>query len=132
MFHKVGRDGSAKCDAWQTGNVCDQVQGVIFAVSQEQMNMLDDVEGEGRGYRRRKVVVADDHGYRQQVLIYCATDINTELMPFDWYRLHVLQGAREHRLSADYICAIAAVPVQSDPDESRRRYETCIYGEAWK
>jgi len=33
-------------------DVCDQVQGVIFAISPEQLVMLDRHEEEERGYRR--------------------------------------------------------------------------------
>ena len=128
MFHKAGMDGSAKCDAWSTGQVADVVQGVIFAIAHAQLRELDRVEGEGRGYRRTEVEVFDRDGRGYRVATYCATHIDATLKPFDWYRLHVLQGAREHGLPEDYIRAIARVCVRRDPDERRRRREMRIHG----
>ena len=49
-FHKVGRDGSAKCDAFETGNPDDSVIGVVFDIHTAEKNYLDQAEGLGVGY----------------------------------------------------------------------------------
>ena len=49
-FHKAGRDGSGKCDAFLTGNPRDRVMGALFELCPEQKPDLDRVEGLGRGY----------------------------------------------------------------------------------
>ena len=58
---------------------------------------------------------------------YCATLVDPDLKPFDWYREHVLRGACEHGLPAAYVAAIAAVESIEDPNLQRQCRERAIY-----
>lgn len=128
MFHKRSRvDGSAKCDAWFTGEARDRVYGMVAAIEEEEKPRLDAIEGLGLGYEEKQVSVLTDRGETLEAQMYFATDIKNGLLPFDWYRQHVLIGAREHRLPADYVAMIESVRVKADPDPRRYRRELSVY-----
>ena len=59
--------------------------------------------------------------------MYYATRINNSLKPFHWYKDHVLIGARENGLPADYIAQIEAVESLDDPKPERHARELSIY-----
>jgi hypothetical protein len=48
-------------------------------------------------------------------------------MPLDWYREHVLRGARENNLPGAYIRSIEAIEAMADDDAIRREKELSIY-----
>ncbi len=127
-FHKVGRDGSAKCDATLTNAATDRVHGVIYRIDAWHKPRLDAKEGLGCGYEQKTVEVKlHDHG-RSSAFLYYATHVDASLKPFTWYREHVLHGARAHALPEHYIAAIHAVDAVDDPDPQRHRLEMAIYG----
>lgn len=117
MFHKVGRDCSAKCDI-VTSAESDLVWGVLFEVALKDKPSLDRAEGLGNGYEYKKVEVMSN---RETVTAgtYYATHIDPGLLPFDWYLNFVLQGATEHRLPSEYIKKIASVKAIKDPNKER-------------
>ena len=118
-WHKVGRDGSAKCDIVETGRAEDHVWGVLFEIAEAERCLLDMAEGLGHGYEFKLVSVRD--GTLDRIAgAYHATDIDPTLMPFDWYLALVLDGAREHGLPQAHVDAIAAVAAAVDPDPLRR------------
>ena len=128
-FHKRGRaDGSGKCDAEHTGNPNDKVLGVLYSIRSDELPFLDKVEGCGHGYERHRVKVASGTNDALDAETYIATDIASDLRPFDWYKEHVLRGARAADLPADYIASIDAVIADEDPDDERRALELGIYG----
>jgi hypothetical protein len=53
-FQKKSSDGSAKCDAYFTGNKSDSVIGVLFEVNQSEKTNLDRTKGLGFGYKEKK------------------------------------------------------------------------------
>jgi hypothetical protein len=119
MWHKIGRDGSAKCDVLETRQPEDMVWGVLFEIAASERPLLDQAEGLGRGYGHKTVeVLADDGAVAAGV--YYATDIDRTLLPFDWYLAFVLEGAQEHGLPADYVQKIESVAATVDPDRVRR------------
>ena len=125
-FHKRSLvDGSAKCDAFYTGNNNDLVWGVVFSLPSGALTILDSIEGEG--YDRVTLEVETEQGERLQVISYLANCIDATLLPFDWYKQHVLTGAREADLPVKYIAQIEAVAVQTDPDQQRSKKERSIY-----
>ncbi|PSJ44476.1 gamma-glutamylcyclotransferase [Zobellella endophytica] len=126
-FHKVGRDGSGKCDAAETGNPADGVHGVVFALPPGGKARLDEVEGRGQGYGDKWVWVEDAGGRRWRAFTYYATRRDPGLRPYCWYLHHVLVGAREAALPADYIGALEAVACRPDPDPGRNAEEGAIY-----
>ena len=126
-FHKVGKDGSAKCDAWHTGKSRDTVFGVLYSMSRDEFAILDRIEGRGTGYDRHTLTVTDSTGRQMAAETYIATHIDSSLQPFCWYLEHVLQGALATGLPDDYVAAIRAVPAAMDPDRQRHARELAIY-----
>lgn len=127
MFHKVGKDGSAKCDAAETDDLNACVMGVVFDICEKGKASLDQTEGLGRGYRDKLISVEAAGGQTLKVVTYCATHIDASLKPFHWYKEHVLRGAREHWLPDHYIRAIELVDTIRDPDFLRHTRELEIY-----
>lgn len=129
-FHKISaRDGSAKCDAAHSGNPDDILMGVVFEIDAAEKPRLDQAEGLGYGYEQKQVKVTGDDGASIEAFTYYATRIDPGLKPFDWYKQHVLIGARENALPPDYIAAIETIESIPDPDRQRHDAETAIYRE---
>ena len=125
-FHKVGRDGSGKCDIVATGRDDVVVNGVLYEIDADHRGALDDAEGLGDGYEI-KLVNVFSATISCRAFTYFATAIDPVLRPYTWYLQHVLNGARENRLPADYIARIAAVPAIVDPDHRRAAAERAIH-----
>ena len=102
-WHKLGRDGSGKCDI-EPAEAHDLVWGVLFDVAWDEKPALDAAEGLGVGYFETEVRVVTGDGERL-ALTYQANPerIDAALRPRGWYKDHVVRGAREHGLPADYI-----------------------------
>ena len=126
-FHKVGRDGSAKCNARMTGRQADDVHGVLYCMDARHKSRLDAAEGLGRGYQEKAVRVRLHDGRILTAFTYFATHIDTGLRPYAWYLEHVIRGAREHGLPRPYTMAIAAIDTIDDPDQARHRQELAVY-----
>ena len=119
-FHKNGRDGSGKADAFYTGVATDRLYGRLFEISPAQKHELDGFEGPG--YRCDRLSVSTPTG-SIDAWIYIAkpeqTDFN--LIPFDWYHQLVEQGARVAGFPREYIRQIEEIGFKSDPDLNRAR-----------
>lgn len=125
-FHKSASDGSAKCNAEDTGNPEDRVMGVVYEITATEKPDLDRHEALGFGYDEKQVVLKTEKGILHAWMYY-ATRINNSLKPFHWYKDHVLIGARENGLPADYIAHIEAVASVDDPKPERHARELSIY-----
>lgn len=129
-FHKRSkRDGSAKCDVFYTGKEDDKVFGALYVVAEEDVAKLDRFEGLGQGYNRRSVTVVTIDGLTFRAQTYVATDVDPTLQPFDWYKEHVLRGARSIGLPAEYVTRIERVVAMPDANSERRLKELAIYSE---
>jgi gamma-glutamylcyclotransferase len=128
QFHKKGRDGSAKCDAVYTASPHDCIMGVVFKISTSEKAILDRREGLGQGYEEKTVAVLGENGDIVEAVTYYATNIDSSLKPFHWYKEHVLRGAREHRLPSGYVAGIEKTAALADPDQARHAEELAIYG----
>lgn len=134
-FHKVGQDGSAKCDAYFTGDIGDVIYGLLFSIDRADKPVLDQAEGLGRGYDEKLVDVCSARdsagdsaqGSVEQARLYYALLVDEALRPFTWYKEHVLIGAREAGLSKEYITEIENVEACSDPDPLRESSQLLIY-----
>lgn len=127
-FHKLSReDGSGKCDVPLTGNPDDIVHGVLYTLHEEELSSLDNYEGVGFGYEREALEVTRSDGETVLAETYVATLIRSGLLPYCWYREHVLRGARYHKLPAAYVSFIESVIYLDDPDRTRRTLELSIY-----
>jgi len=127
-FHKVGSDGSAKCDAFHTGNDKDVVMGAIYAMPEIEKAKLDSIEGVDSGYEESTVSIVTSSGNSLPAILYRATNIDTGLKPFHWYKGHVLIGAREHDFPPEYIERFLTVESVQDPDMERAEKELAIHG----
>ena len=119
MWHKLGRDGSAKCDIHQTGRSADRVWGVLFEIAEIDRPQLDRAEGLGNGYEHKQVSVQATEGL-VVAGAYFATHIDASLQPYDWYLAFVLHGAREHGLPQSYLNELSRVEAVIDADADRR------------
>ena len=127
-FQKLSReDGSGKCDVPLSDNPDDCVHGVLYSLHPEELPTLDAYEGVGFGYDRESLEITRSDGQMVRAETYVATLTRPGLLPFCWYREHVLRGARQHGLPADYIAAIESVAIQNDTDRIRRNRELAIY-----
>lgn len=127
QFHKIGKDGSAKCNAYYTGGETDLVEGIVYDIDAGEIDMLDRAEGLGQGYEKKKVTVDSAEGESVDVFSYFATQINDSLRPFSWYKKHVVEGAQRGGLSDDYIAKIKYVLAIKDPDAAREQRELKIH-----
>lgn len=127
-FHKVGKDGSAKCDAHFTGNPEDHVIGVLFDIPLERRGALDSAEGLGNGYEQKQVTITSEQGNGVSAFTYYATHIDSSLLPFSWYLHHVVMGAVEFALPEHYIREqIRSVSAWEDPDVRRDQRERAVH-----
>ncbi|MFN8587271.1 MAG: gamma-glutamylcyclotransferase family protein [Candidatus Eisenbacteria bacterium] len=119
-FDKVSSDGSGKCDMESSQEPGSQVHGVLFRIDEAQRAELDECEGLGKGYETEIVSVVTPSGV-VQALAYVATNKQTGLQPYDWYKAFVVEGAREHELPAEYIGKIEQVFAKQDLKTSRSK-----------
>jgi hypothetical protein len=135
-FHKKSKDGSGKCDAEHTADQDDCVLGCVFAMSAADKEELDRKECQGFGYIEKTVTVTLKNGKRLKASTYCApqggikknaVETDTDLIPYSWYKEHVLRGALENNLPHGYISIIEKVESLSDPDMDRHEQELSIY-----
>lgn len=127
LFHKIGKDKSAKCDAFFTGSNADIVYGVLYDFPRTEKYHLDLFEGLGAGYEQKVVSVTNESGQTKTPFIYYATAIDPSLPSFSWYKYHVLHGAEEAEVPQWYLGQIRATPEMVDPDRERRDRELAIY-----
>ncbi len=127
-FHKIGMDGSGKCDAFETGRPEDLIYGVVYDMEESDKPELDRKEDLGRGYQEKTVkVVSNDLGILH-VITYYAIRIDPDMQPFHWYKEHVIMGATENGLPEEYISTILEVDSVEDPENIRYQKEMVIYG----
>lgn len=127
-FHKRGRDGSGKCDAFHTGDLGDVLYGVVYRLNPAQREALD--EHEGTGYTTRHVPVRTRSGTLTAYTYVAKQDhVDADLAPFVWYKSLVVAGARAHGLPARYVEAISAVAAVADPDLERHALHQRILDE---
>jgi len=126
-FHKAGKDGSGKCNAFETGNPKDFVMGALFEICSGEKPALDQAEGLGFGYDEKMVLLTDGSGGRVEALTYYATSINEVLKPYSWYKHHVLVGARESVLPLPYVAEVQLIASWEDPDRERDARQRAIH-----
>ncbi len=131
-FHKVGTDGSGKCDAFYTKDANDVVLGALFEVDASEKIHLDQVEELGFGYEQKDVLLEDEIGRQVKASIYYATDIDASLKPYSWYKKHVLFGAMESALPNSYLEKISVIECVQDPDGKRDKQQRAIHDSSSK
>ena len=131
-FHKVSkavsdrgiRDESGKGDMAPKESETDELYGVVFSIDKSEEPKLDRAEGLGYGYEKMEIDVEGITKGPLRVWAYYATDINSELKPYHWYKGQTVDGAKEHCLPPDYIKKIEAFESIPDLDKERVDKET--------
>ena len=126
-FHNIGEDGSAKCDAYETGNEQHSVMGVVFDICETEKPILDEKESLGYGYEIKTVELFTSSNEKIDAYLYYAIQIDPTLKPFHWYKQHVLRGAKEYDLPVHYVAQIDEVESIDDPSDERVIREMRIY-----
>jgi len=116
-WHKVGSDGSGKCDIVK-GDEEATVFGVLFSIPAAEKSALDRAEGLGSGYAERKIVVSAQDA-PVEASVYYATKTDPSVRPYSWYKALVVAGAKQHALPSHYIATLEVTVVIEDPDRSR-------------
>lgn len=126
-WHKRSTDGSGKCDAFFTGRSTDEIVGVVYELADDQKAELDRVESLGNGYvdKHLEVQLA---GRTKRAVLYTATKdaIDPQATPYDWYKEHVLCGAKDHPLPYGYVRSLEAISCKTDADAKRAAKERAI------
>lgn len=119
-FHKIGRDGSGKCNVVRSGHRHHRVAGVVYKLPAVEKSLLDAAEGLGQGYELaiRTVALLDSD---QEVFFYVAQRgfVDDTLKPYHWYKDLVVRGAQAHGLPPSYIAELRGVVAMRDPDARR-------------
>jgi len=106
-FDKVARAGTG------TGNIAlapgKTVWGVLYRLSEQQLNALDRFEGVPEHYRRSEVTVVDGNGQKVVAQVYLARKVRKGLKPDPQYLQRIVQGAEEHHLPPDYVKQLRAI-----------------------
>ena len=126
-FHKAGKDGSGKCNAFYSGDPAHTVIGILYELDSAEKPILDRIEGVGWGYEISQLQVSCPAGVLHSCFTYRAIRTAENLLPYTWYLNHVLSGAQAAELPADYVAAIAATPATQDPDRERHNLEMSLY-----
>ena len=127
-FHKRSRkDGSGKCDAFQTDSVTDFIYGVLFEIHHADKAKLDRYEGLGFGYEDKLVSVLDGERNLVEAFTYYATDIDISLLPYTWYLHHVVFGAKAAKFPEQYVAHLEQFPAIRDSDLRREKVELAKY-----
>ena len=126
-FHQRSGDGSGKCDIVPASEQA-AVYGVVWEVAEQHKPALDDFEGLGHAYTQTWLTVEDlNSGQWLEVQAYTGLVTCHRVQPYTWYKQHVLNGAREHRLPTPYIRALEQVTAIDDADSARHDREVGIY-----
>lgn len=105
-FHKQGRDGSGKADAW-SDSTDDVVWGAVAQISTADLSRLDGFEP---GYARQQLrILSPTTDWVAWVYRAAHHAITPGLSPRGWYLDHIVDGGRERGLPADYLERLARV-----------------------
>ena len=126
-FHMSGIDGSGKCDSYQTNNIEDRVIGALYEINESEKSILDQAESLGTGYNEKLVLVQSSSGQLFEAFTYYAIKLDISLKPFSWYLNHVITGAKETKLPAEYLAYIESIECIEDPNKNREAIELAMY-----
>jgi len=117
-WHKRSKkDGSGKCDIVQSQTTDNVVHGVLYQIALNEKTTLDRFEGLGNGYD--ELLISPDSHPDITVITYQASDTDTSLNPYTWYKELVVAGAEENSLPRSYIDILGTAPAIKDHDHAR-------------
>jgi gamma-glutamylcyclotransferase len=113
-FHKRGYDGSGKGHVIAAETASDRVWCAVFSFPARERGPLDEAE---RGYGITHLTLPD--GSRAFTYLALPERIDTEAVPYDWYRDLIVAGARHLDAPRDYIAFLERVTAIPDPNVER-------------
>ncbi|CUS37647.1 gamma-glutamylcyclotransferase [Candidatus Nitrospira nitrificans] len=127
-FNKRSQDGSGKANV--EPDPAGEVWGVLYALPDHHLAVLD--RGEGQGYARRREIVRTRAGADVHAWVYVAVSpaADPTLRPYGWYKRFLVEGAREHRLPDPYVKTLEAIESMDDPNAARDRQKRSLSCEA--
>lgn len=129
-FDKLApKSNSGKCGIIENKRGIESVCGVIFDITEEELPLLDKVEGVGNGYARTSVrTYAFDRDEYVDATTYIPTLRQPGIKPFCWYKALVIAGLEEHKFTDEYINRVREIETISDPDAERaKRHWRMVY-----
>ncbi len=125
-FSKLSKDKSGKATLIKTDDINDIVWGNISTIFKDEKHLLD--KAEGSGYLEKNVLIISETDESIYALTYIADNSNLyhKLLPYDWYKALIIEGAKENGIDSDYIKTIDnfAAIVDPDNDRSDREWKT--------
>jgi gamma-glutamylcyclotransferase len=100
------------------------VWGVLYAVSENDLQLLDDGE---KGYSRERLpILIDKVAADAWVYIASSPDNSPGLRPYSWYKRFLVEGAKDHALPAEYIAELEEIDAAQDKNTERDRNKRSI------
>jgi gamma-glutamylcyclotransferase len=116
-FHKRGRDGAGKSNAWRTDAAADRLPGALYRVPVQHFQRLG---AAGGGYHTAEVLIESAAGPLTALTWRAEPDeIEDGLRPWEWYVALIRAGAAVHGLPESHRRWLLTVPVVEDPDRAR-------------
>jgi gamma-glutamylcyclotransferase (GGCT)/AIG2-like uncharacterized protein YtfP len=101
VFHKPASNGTGMADLQDTrGN---EVEGVVFEVSEENLARLDFYEQVDKGHYRRGTITVQTARGELPCEVYRAAKFRNGLKPSPEYLAMLIRGAEQHHLSPEYL-----------------------------
>lgn len=98
VFNKKSVDSSTKANLADSAG--DVVWGILYEFDRKELDKSDRVEG---GYQRYAVQVLTDQNKYVTAFTYISKKIVSNILPYEWYKKLIIEGAYEHQLPKDYI-----------------------------
>jgi len=121
FFNKKSTDGSSKCNIEFTIDPHGFVIGILYEISNDDLEELDNYEGLNKGYVHKNLEV-NIKGERQNAITYIATQeyIVNNLRPYTWYKEIVISGMEYYNFDPNYIDKIRNIESIEDSNLTRR------------
>ena len=118
-FSKRSIDGSGKATIVESKGSSEKLYGALFEIDSNDLSALD--KAEGKGYTRENSFCVFDVNNDQKIMTttYISEKEEAGLLPYDWYKILIVAGARKANLPTDYISRLDQVESQADPKENR-------------
>ncbi len=99
----------------------------IYELPLSEKHLLDAAEGLGEGYDQTKFqVTVADVTFNVFTYIAAATHVSDDLLPYDWYKSMIVEGARYHAFPDEYVRGFELQSCIPDPDVGRRNKAEAI------
>jgi hypothetical protein len=124
VFNKKStKDLSGKANV--TFHEGSEVWGVLYSIPDSDLQKLD--KGEG-GYQKVRLTVrpANSGGIEAWVYVAKKPGDDPALLPYTWYKRFLVEGAREHSLSEEYVAELERIEAVQDADPERDRRKRAL------